>query len=384
MNNLILTRIHGQGIAFFMQDQTLLEIAYDKAKDYQVGQIFVGKVKNVLDNIEAAFVEFQPGELGFLAMEHGKKLHKEEEVVVQILKEAVREKRPVLTTNISLAGKYVAVSTDGGIGFSRKLCTNSAKLRKEQLTASFEEISERFQVGIVLRSVCDDMCISETAILEEASVLAAKLSNLRFDAKHRVVFSELSDKETFAQIMQKRFSFAASPEVVTDQRDFFEQLSKQEVSVRLYEDKQVPLQAVYSLQAKYEEAFKHKVWLKCGGFLVIDETEALNVIDVNSGKQISGKDKGKTLEKINIEAAIESARQIRLRNLSGIILIDFINCENEKPFLDVLVTELKKDRVKTSFVDITKLGLVEITRQKIEAPLSLQAKEQNLDAIFRS
>lgn len=383
MNKLILTRIHGKAIAFLMEDEKLVELAYEKQSKLQVGQIFVGKVKNVLDNIEAAFVEFEKGQLGFLAMQQKGQFHKEQEILVQVLKEAVREKRPVLTTNVSLAGKYVAVSVDGGVGFSRKLSGQVASKRKAELTTAFHEICERYQVGVVLRSVCEDESILAEDIIAEADKLAAKLSNIRFDAKHRTVFSQLSEAKSFALQMLERFSFVVDLEVVTDQKDIYEDLLMTSANAHFYEDASVSLQAVYGLRAKYEEAFKRKVWLKCGGFLIIEETEALHVIDVNSGKLISGKDKEQTLLKINKEAAIECARQMRLRNLNGMILIDFINCENEQEFIDVFVAALKKDRVKASFVDITKLGLVEVTRQKIEAPLSQQAKDGNLDAIFR-
>ena len=116
-----------------------------------------------------------------------------------------------------------------------------------------------------------------------------------------------------------------------------------------------------------------RVWLKSGGNIIIEPTEALTVIDVNTGKAIQGKrQRETTFYKINVEAAIEAARQIRARNISGIILIDFIDMqdkENEEKLMALFREELKKDKIKTTVIDITKLGLLELTRMKKNPPL---------------
>ena len=135
---------------------------------------------------------------------------------------------------------------------------------------------------------------------------------------------------------------------------------------------------MYSIEKHIEDALKERVWLKSGAYLVIQPTEALTVIDVNTGKCIDKKRDDRAYLKINMEAAKEAARQIRLRNLSGIIIIDFINL-SEKEFtdelLDFLERELKKDPIATTLVDITKLHLVEVTRKKIRKPFHEAYKE---------
>lgn len=145
-------------------------------------------------------------------------------------------------------------------------------------------------------------------------------------------------------------------------------------ALRLYKDGDLSLSSLYSLETKLEPALKPKVWLKSGGYLIIESTEALTVIDVNSGKSETGKG-GEALRRINYEAAEEIALQLRLRNLSGIILVDFINMkdkESGQELLEYLRSLVHDHKVKTSVVDITPLGLVEITRKKQSRPLAEQ------------
>jgi len=145
--------------------------------------------------------------------------------------------------------------------------------------------------------------------------------------------------------------------------------------LRLYEDHLLPMPKLYNLEKALEEALRERVWLKSGAYLVIQPTEALTVIDVNTGKFEASKKKQQTFRKINQEAAREIARQLRLRNLSGIIVADFIDMENpddKYALIETLRQELKKDPVKTVLVDMTPLGLVEITRKKVRKTLQEQ------------
>jgi ribonuclease G len=168
-------------------------------------------------------------------------------------------------------------------------------------------------------------------------------------------------------------------EAVTDDRELYRQMleavqsnGKKDLHCRLYSDSLVSMEKVYSLEREMDRALGKRVNLKSGADLVIESTEALHIIDVNSGRSRSSKHKEEALLAVNLEAAREAARQIRLRNLSGIIVIDFINLKEQKNSLRIL-DELRKavfqDPVRTQVVDMTKLGLVEMTRQKIEVPL---------------
>ena len=173
---------------------------------------------------------------------------------------------------------------------------------------------------------------------------------------------------------------------MTDDREIYTQICGEhtrekdgKVPVRFYEDKLLPLSKLYRLEKSLEEALDRKVWLRSGGFLIIEQTEAFVSIDVNSGKFSDKKNTRETFRKINLEAAREIAFQLRLRNLSGIILIDFINMEEEedkKELLRLLQSYLKKDPVKAAVVDMTPLNIVEVTRKKVEKSLEEEMKRR--------
>lgn len=171
-------------------------------------------------------------------------------------------------------------------------------------------------------------------------------------------------------------------EIVTDSEDTFNELSRYcSADIRLYPDDVISLPGLYGIPSCIEDIYKKKIWLKCGGFLVIEPTEALTVIDVNSGKYIHGKDKEAAVYKVNLEAAKEIAAQLRLRNISGIILVDFINMkdkERKEEYLEVFREELKKDPIPAQFIDETALQLVELTRKREEPPLSESLRKSDI------
>ena len=162
-------------------------------------------------------------------------------------------------------------------------------------------------------------------------------------------------------------------------KEYLETYQKEDLhKLKLYSDPMLPLIKLYGIETKLENALKEKVWLKSGGNLIIQPTEALTVIDVNTSKAVTGKKNvEETFFKLNLEAAKEIAKQIRLRNLSGIIIVDFIDMkkeENKECLLNTLNEYLKQDPVKTMLIDMTALNLVEITRKKIRKPLYEQIK----------
>ena len=302
-----------------------------------------------------------------------------DELVVQISKEAVKTKAPTVTGNISFTGRY-AVLTHGNtrIGVSSKI---PKKVREEYKERLRQFQNDRF--GIIVRTNAKDAPFQD--VLDEISRLKAEYEKIMSAAPTRVCFSCLrsappsyiSDlKNVYMEGMEE--IIVGDPELYTRIQAFFAaEIPEKEGLLRLYDDSAFPLGKLYSTQTAIEKALREKVWLRNGGYLVIQPTEALTVIDVNSGKSAG---KGKNEEgilKINLEAAREAARQIRLRNLSGIIIIDFINLESEEN-VGLLLKEFRMrlagDPIQTTLVDITPLNLVEVTRKKVHRPLYEQIR----------
>ena len=222
--------------------------------------------------------------------------------------------------------------------------------------------------------------VSEEVLSQELETLVRDYEELIKTAHTRTCFSCLkkAPKEYLTEL--KNIYQDGLTDIVIEDVDIYSEvkefLAKEQPEdldkLRLYEDKLLSLHKLYSIEKRIEDALKEYVWMKSGSYLVIQPTEALTVIDVNTGKNISKKKDDETYLKINLEAAKEAAKQIRLRNISGIILVDFINM-NKQEYTDQLLSEfasfLKKDPIATTLVDMTKLQLVEVTRKKVRKPL---------------
>ena len=360
-------------------------------KTCQVGEIYVGKVQNILPNIHGAFIEIGGGLSCYYSLEEkdapifthkiGKKpLCIGDELLVQVQKEAVKTKQPVVTGNLSFTGKY-AVLTSGNrkIGVSNKL----PKHKREELLALAsavfpgEEAADGF--GLIFRTNAGDA--APERILNEIAKLSRRLREVVDYGRMRTCFScvykvphpciaALRDvyRDGLSEIIVD--AVAADGALYEETEAFLrEELPEDLALLRPYKDASYPPAKCYSLETAVQEARKEKVWMKSGGYLVIQPTEALTVIDVNSGKC---QKKTREFAAINREAATEAARQIRLRNLSGIIIIDFINMKTEEErseLLGFLQRELNRDPNPGHVVGMTKLQLVEITRRKIHKTL---------------
>lgn len=212
-------------------------------------------------------------------------------------------------------------------------------------------------------------------LLQELALLSGILKSVMDTYRHRTCYTCFYRKESPLISQIRNIAFTDYEEIVTDQREVWELLSETfpDRRIRFYEDQLLSLSALYSIDTHLKEALGKKVWLSCGGYLVIEPTEAMVVIDVNSGKT-EGKHKNSRdyYLKVNLEAAKEVARQLRIRNYSGMIMVDFINMESDednRKLLDTLDGYLRKDKTPTRLVDMTKLGVVEITRKKVNKPL---------------
>ena len=367
-SQIIITDYDNKICSFLIKDNQLEDLQVSSI-DSLLNHIFVGKVKNISKNIDAAFVEVTPGNMGFLSLKDKELSIKEgDELLVQVIKEGVKTKDPVLTTQLSLQGRYCVVSLSNGEGslqFSKKL----NEMTKKCLAEVFKDISLEYDV--IIRTAAQDVT-DHTIIIEEIDNLSKEMEHILTFSSMRTCFSRVYESRPDYVDYLSKLEPEVYEEIVTDIPEVFDNIQEYGLPVRLYNDP-YSMKKLYSLDYKIEELLGKKVYLKSGATLFIEPTEALTVIDVNTGKCVLNKDKDELVLKINMEAAEEIAKQIRLRNISGIIIIDFINMkkkEHEELLIKHMKQLIKQDRVSCSFVDVTGLGLMELTRKKMLRPLN--------------
>ena len=377
-----------------------------------LGNIYIGRVENVVQNIRAAFVKISPDITCYLSLDDLKNafftkkqsVRKEiaagDELLVQVVREALKTKEPAVTANLSFAGKYAVLTTA-----NRRLGISS-KLSKEQ-KVSYKELLREFDCdayGLIVRT--NAAGVSDETLVQEIRTLEKEWLDMKENAVHKTCYSVLKKAKPSYLEELKNQPEGSIEEILTDDRAVFETVCMEygirkeqfvtggSVSVPVdqfvipvrnaangqtgnlyltyYKDPMISLSALYSVKASLEKALRTQVWLNSGASIIIEHTEALTVIDVNSGKNLARKEMRENLLRINLEAAKEIAYQLRLRNISGMILIDFINLlskEDEAVLLKEFRSYLRKDPVKADLIDMTKLGLVEVTRKKIKKSL---------------
>lgn len=367
----------------------------------QIGNIYIGRVEKVVKNIQSAFIRLDEDHVGYLplndkpAMVLNRTLPKGlpsiaegDKVLVQVEQEALKMKQARVTGNISLAGNYAALDLlTGMVGVSNKI--RNAE-RVEELKTM---VSSDMPYGVILRTACEQA--RNDAIRAELQQLSTQMDQIIHKAEYeRNTGLIQGGKPEYLAIMEE-YGWARIDEIQTDNKVIYEELYAKKNFVTstnapsdqnhvpdnnsdvnqprlLYYEDEYPLYKLLSLETEITHLLDRRVWLKSGGFLVIEPTEAMVVIDVNTGKSIGKKRQEEHLLKVNEEAAVEIAKQLRLRNLSGIILVDFINMkqpESRDKLIRTLKSVLYKDKVPSRFVDVTALELYEITRKKIRRPL---------------
>lgn len=389
LSKLIITNLtcHGKEILFAALEEQgrISQLTFSEtASGGILGNIYVGKVQNIVKNIHAAFIEIADGIMCYYSLDdkaepaftNPKKdsvMKIGDEVIVQVSKEGMKTKLPSVTSNLNFTGRYLVLTSQRKeLGFSGKLNKEEKKRIREFLEGAMPE-----NAGIIVRTNARNAKKEE--ILEELKNLQSRYEALLKKGRSRVCFSLLEEHmPEYLQTLQNVYTQTLD-EIVTDDAEVFQAVQnylncygEYELPLRFYEDRLLPLSKLYSLESVLERSLQERVWLKSGGFLVIQSTEAFVCIDVNTGKFSGKKELQETFRKINLEAAKEIAWQLRLRNLSGIILIDFINMEDQedkKELLHTLQAYLNQDPIKSTVIDITPLNIVEVTRKKVRKPL---------------
>ncbi|MCI8894348.1 MAG: ribonuclease E/G [Lachnospiraceae bacterium] len=372
---------HGKRLA-----EVSLEPVSDPPKDRAgaLGTIYAGRVRDIVKNINAAFVEIAPGMPCYLNLKDVKspvyvkkcgspRLVPGDQLLVQVEKEAIKTKPPRVTTDLTFHGQYLVVSTQQeAIGASKKL----PEERREQIKELLGK-HRRTAFGVIARTAAENATVEE--LKDELQKLEEEALEMIARAPYQTCFSCLRRQEPFYLQMLHQLSGEALDEAVTDQKEIYHRLAEalEPGKVRFYEDSLLPLSKCYGLHQQIDNALREKVWLKSGGYLIIQPTEAMTVIDVNSGKSIAKKDPQEHYLKVNLEAAEEIAHQLRLRNISGIIMIDFIDLKDSMA-QEALISRMKEltagDPVPVQVVDLTKLNLMELTRKKVKRSLAEQVR----------
>jgi len=353
------------------------QLILSRKTDITLGSVYVGRVADVKKNLKACFVNITPEIKGFLAFEEFEHAgldipHEGDIIVVRVLKEPVKTKGYSLSIDIEISGEYCVVSDHGnGIHYSKQLDNDE----KEKIKAALKEktigcdAKKVYTGSVIIRTNASVSVIDE--VISEIERIGAIVSDIVKFGKNRTLYSCLykerpSYLKTLTDLRTDSFD-----EIVTDDEELFSEISEVfPERARLYDNENISINALYNVERAVRNATDKTVYLPCGGYLVIERTEAMTVIDVNSGKYGVLRDHAEMVKKVNTEAAKEIAYQLRYRNISGMILIDFINPElkkDEEELLTLLKTLFKDDKCKTNVYGFTNLKLVEISRQKIRA-----------------
>lgn len=403
------------------EDGKLAEFFIDTPdKEKNVGDIYLGKVGKVIPGIRAAFIDLGYQQDAFLhfsdigstlddyssiigddsdieedddeeeetqtnpknnsnnnnSHNNNKDYHKPpnlergQDIIVQITKEPVGNKGFRVTSKVSIPGRYlVLIPFEKKIGLSRKIFSPKEKRRLRSIVKS--TIPKGF--GIIIRTVAAGQ--DESLILDDLNTLILKWNEIQAKLKTAKPPTILhKDISTTSSVIRDLFKEDIS-KVIVDSKKHFKDIktyvddTSPEFSSKMeYYSGDQPLFDVYNIEKQIEESIERKVWLKNGGYIIIEPTEAMTVVDVNSGKYAKHKDQEINSLNTNLESAKEIVRQIRLRDIGGIIVIDFIDLYDEKNrrrLYEDIKREFKNDRAKVTILPVSDFGLVEITRQRI-------------------
>jgi ribonuclease G len=397
-----------------LEDDELVELMLDRPDSSRiVGDVYLGRVEAVLPGIQAAFVDIGTDKAAFLhvsdvaaeedadeedadddveengtgpAGEGGRRrarryppiqdtLRKGQELIVQVTKEPISTKGPRVTAHISLPGRFLVYMPDSNhVGVSRKIEDREERAR---LRALAQEILPNGAGGVIVRTVGEELT-RETFDRELRSLLSIWKQIQRKASRSRSPAVIHREAKLIKGIIRDLFSVKVdsliidAPDVFSEVRQYLEAVDPSLLErVQLYQDP-IPLFDKYEIESEIQEAFQHRVSLPSGGYIIIEPTEALVSIDVNTGRYTGKKDPEKTILRTNMDAAREIARQLRLRDIGGIIVCDFIDMEskqNREKVLQELRQYLSRDRARTKAFQVSELGLIEMTRQRVRPSL---------------
>lgn len=350
------------------------------------GNIYVGEVGDIISGMQAAFIDFGESRNGFihfkdvvpqLDAKQGMKLEEvdikkvlkpKQKIMVQVKKDCDDKKGARLSTHICLAGKYMVLMPNTSIiTISQKI--EDEKIKNDLIKIIKDNIPEN--CGAIVRTSAQTTSSEE--IIKEIEKLSKKWNNINKKFKtYKGKPTILYESENIVEKIILDLGTKKLEKITTNSSAEYSKIKKmldsENLDINLVQEKNSNLLTKYELDSQIEKSTNRKIWLNCGGFITIDKTEALIAIDVNTGKFTGKKDLESTVFKVNKEATLEIAKQLRLRDIGGIIIIDYIdmkNKENKDKIEELLKEALKEDRAKTQVEGFTKLNLMEMTRKHI-------------------
>ena len=389
MLELIIKRIEKQRQIVLVEDGKIIEY-YEEAEDdnKNEGNIYIGVVKDIVKGMQAAFVDIKKKKNSLIHLKDilEKKDEKKEKtninqdistvlkpnqkLLVQIKKDSNEEKGARISTHINLPGKYIVLMPNTDI------ITVSQKIEnKEEQERLIKLVRENISKGngAVIRTSAEG---KEKELIEDIKYVENKWTKIVKDSQdeNQKAPRQLYKSEDIVEKMLMDLANKEISQVIVNNSIDYNEINRIKNENQEYKNLQIAVKSeesifgIYDLEQQINKINNRKIWLKCGGFITIDKTEALTAIDVNTGKYTGNKTMEDTVFKVNKEATVEIAKQLRLKDIGGIIIIDYIDMEEEedkKAIENLLREELRKDRSKTQIEGFTKLDLMEMTRKHI-------------------
>ncbi len=401
-----------------LENNSLVEIYVERSKEHGIiGNIYKGKILKILPGMQAAFVEVGLEKAGFLYvadifnyyddyrdMFHGNEESNEffeeiegieeifqeksahiqdliqegQEILVQISKEPLGTKGARLTSHITLPGKYLVLLPNlTHVGVSKKICNEEERTRLKNI---LKNIQNNENLGFIARTASEGATEEELKDDRDFLVKIWKEIKKKYE-KVKAPFLLYKDLTLVFRLIRDFYSADIS-EIIIDNKEHHKKikkfidtyLPKFKNKLTLYNEEHESLFEKFNIEVDYSKLFNKKVWLKSGGYIVIDKTEALTSIDVNTGKFVGKRELEETVYQTNVEAAKEIAYQLRLRNIGGLIVIDFIDMnkkEDREKLFKIFEEELKQDRSRVHILKVSELGLVEMTRKRTQDDITI-------------
>lgn len=360
-------------VATLIEDYNIVERYIIKNQNNIEGNIYIGSIKNIVPGIKAAFVDIGKEKNAFIHFEDLYKINEEiklnKKILVQVQKNPIKQKGAKLTANIKLTGRQIVLMPKTNfITISRKIEDEDQKQRLKEIVE--KHIPNGF--GAIIRTSCisateEEICDDIQRLLNRWNKIQKKM--LENESNLPCLIEENNDiikSLILGTANSKMNRIITNNEMFNKEIENFLEAYNLDKNVKVGYEKDVFEK--YTMQKELQELENNKVWLRCGGYIVIDKTEALTAIDVNSGKCVGKDNLEDTILRVNTEAAKEIAKQLRLRDIGGIIIIDFIDMQeaiSKTKLLECFVEETKKDRAKVQVEGFSKLNLLELTRKQM-------------------